>query len=43
MRGVVIANPETNITAIMLLDEKKVHYTATDGKLSSMNDPVIPE
>ncbi len=40
MSGVVIANPETNITAIMLLDEKKVHYTATDGMLSSMNDPV---
>ena len=40
MSGVVIANPETNISAIMLLDEKKVHYTATDGRLSSMNDPV---
>lgn len=40
MSGVVIANPETNITAIMLLDEKKVHYTALDGMLSSMNDPV---
>ncbi|MEA1897366.1 MAG: hypothetical protein U9N53_06845 [Bacteroidota bacterium] len=40
MSGVVIANPETNVTAIMLLDKKKVHYIATDGMQSSMNDPV---
>lgn len=40
MNGVVIVNPETNVTAIMLLNEKKVHYTPTDGMLSGMNDPV---
>ncbi len=41
MSGVVITNPSTNITAIMLVDEKKVHYTASDGMLSAMNDPVM--
>lgn len=40
MNGVVISNPSTNVTAIILLDEKKVHYTETDGMMSSMNDPV---
>lgn len=40
MNGVVISNPSTNVTAIILVDEKKVHYTETDGMMSSMNDPV---
>ena len=40
MNGVVITNPSTNVTAIILVDEKKVHYTKTDGMMSSMNDPV---
>ena len=40
MNGVVITNPSTNVTAIMLVDEKKVHYTKADGMRSSMNDPV---
>lgn len=40
MKGVVIVNPETNVTAIILLNEKKVHYTPTNGILSGMNDPV---
>lgn len=41
MTGVVITNPSTNITAIMLVDEKKVHYTQSDGMMSAMNDPVM--
>jgi hypothetical protein len=40
MNGVVIADPEANVTAIMLVDDRKVHYTATDGMMSRMNDPV---
>lgn len=41
MAGVVITNPSTNITAIMLVDEKKVHYTESNGMMSAMNDPVM--
>lgn len=40
MNGVVIVNPTKNITAIILVDEQKVHYTTTDGMMSQMNDPV---
>jgi len=40
MNGVVITNPSTKVTAIIHLDEKKVHYTTSDGMMSSMNDPV---
>lgn len=38
--GVVIVTPAEKSTAIMLIDEKKVHYTKTDGMMSRMNDPV---
>lgn len=40
MNGVVIVKPAINQTAILLVDEKKVHYTPCDGMLSKMNDPV---
>ena len=40
MQGIVIVDPEKNITAILLPNEKMVHYTATNGMMSSMNDPV---
>ncbi len=40
MDGVVITNPSTNVTAVMLVGEKKVHYTKSDGMMSAMNDPV---
>ncbi len=40
MDGVVITNPSTNVTAVMLVAEKKVHYTKSDGMMSAMNDPV---
>jgi hypothetical protein len=37
--GVVIVKPELNQTAILIVEEKKVHYTNTDGMMSQMNDP----
>jgi len=40
MNGVVIVNPKENLTAILLVDEKKVHYAPADGGMSQMNDPV---
>ncbi len=40
MNGVVIVNPAENITAIIMVDDQKVHYTPTDGMMSQMNDPV---
>lgn len=40
MNGVVIVDPARNITAIMLVDDKKVHNTSCDGMMSRMNDPV---
>lgn len=39
MNGVVIVDPETNVTAIILVDEQMVHYTPSDGMMSRMNDP----
>lgn len=39
MNGVVIVDPETNITAIILVDDQLVHYTPSDGMMSRMNDP----
>lgn len=39
INGLVIVNPAENITAIILLDEKMVHYTPADGMTSVMNDP----
>ena len=40
MVGVVIVNPAENLTAIMLVNKKMVHYTPSDGMMSQMNDPV---
>ena len=40
MHGIVIVKPDENKTAIMLVNEKKVHYTKSDGMMSQMNDPV---
>ena len=40
MTGVVIVNPAENLTAIMLVDKKMVHFTPCDGMMSQMNDPV---
>jgi len=37
--GILIVRPEVNQTAIMILEEKIVHYTPTDGMMSRMNDP----
>jgi hypothetical protein len=37
--GVVIVKPEQNLTAILIVEEKMVHYTNTDGRMSHMNDP----
>lgn len=39
MNGVVIVDPETNVTAIILVDDQMVHYTPSDGMMSRMNDP----
>ena len=39
INGVVIVKPGDNITAIILVDEKMVHYTPADGMMSVMNDP----
>jgi hypothetical protein len=36
----VIVKPDENKTAILLVDDKKVHFTTTDGMMSRMNDPV---
>lgn len=40
MDAVVIVDPAINQTMIMLVDDKMVHYTACDGMMSRMNDPV---
>ena len=37
--GVVIVKPDENKTAILMVEEHKVHYTSTDGMMSHMNDP----
>jgi len=40
VNGAVIVRPSENITAIIFVDKKMVHYTPTDGMMSMMNDPV---
>ncbi len=37
--GILIVRPEANQTVIMIMEEKIVHYTTTDGMMSRMNDP----
>lgn len=37
--GIVIVKPEENLTAIIMVNDKMVHYTKTDGMMSQMNDP----
>ena len=38
--GAVIVDPEEGQTAILMLKDKMVHYTDTDGSMSRQNDPV---
>jgi len=39
MKGIVIVDPSNNKTAILLPDEKFVHYTELTSQMSLMNDP----
>lgn len=39
MKGTVIVDPSNNKTAILLPDEKFVHYTELTSQMSLMNDP----
>ena len=39
MRGIVIVDPENSKTAILMPDEKYVHFTSTTSRTSLMNDP----
>lgn len=38
--GAVIVDPKEGKTAILMLKDKMVHYTDTDGSMSRQNDPV---
>jgi len=40
MQGAVIVIPDENTSAILMLNEKKVHYTPSNGFISVTNDPV---
>ena len=39
MKGIVIVNPETEKTAILMPDKKFVHYTELSSGISKANDP----
>jgi hypothetical protein len=39
MKGTVIVDPSSNKTAVLLPDEKFVHYTEPTSQMSLMNDP----
>lgn len=40
MKGCVIVNPAKQLTAILMIDKKFVHYTETSSTTSRSNDPV---
>lgn len=39
-KGIVIVNPAKNETAILIPEEKYVHYTETSSRFSRSNDPI---
>jgi len=40
MKGIVIVDPASGQTAILMPEEKYVHYTKTSSRISRSNDPV---